>query len=158
MNRETLLTALILCTGLAGCSTISESITPPATIESYDLSSYQKEAEEAYLNNDFARAEELYTQLAEDLPSEKIFWFRLGNIYARTNRPDAAIYSYREAVLRDPEYVNAWYNMGILQLKQSANSFSQMQQFVNEEDSLAVKGKNVLDAITDVIQGNNANN
>jgi tetratricopeptide (TPR) repeat protein len=158
MTKPILLNILLICFCLGGCTTITETLEPQAIIEPYDLSSVQNEADEAYQNNDFTRAEELYTKLAKDIPSEKSYWFRLGNIYARTNRPDTAILAYREAVLRDPEYVNAWYNMGILQLKQSANSFNQMQQFVKEEDPLSIKGKKVLDAITDVIQGNNTNN
>lgn len=143
--------ALLLMLSLAACDPIgvkkdnNEDVKP-------DLLEIQKQADASYQNNDLAASERDYNILVQELPEIALHWFRLGNIYVRTNRPDAAIQLYREAVLRDPKYANAWFNLSIVQLKQSAYSLNEMLFYVDKNDPMYTKGKDLLNGIQTIIK------
>jgi len=105
---------LLLLANLSGCNITGLKETEEAP--KIDLLALKEEADFAYLNNDMVISEKNYSILVKEMPVEALFWFRLANVYVRTNRPDAAITLYREAVIRDPEFSKAWYNLGIVQL------------------------------------------
>ena len=93
-----------------------------------------------------------YSILVKEIPVEALFWFRLANVYVRTNRPDAAITLYREAVIRDPKFSKAWYNLGIIQLKQTAFSLNEMLIYTDRTDPLYSKAATMLEEIKDIIK------
>ncbi len=119
-----------------------------------DLRELQKSAEEAYLNDDLETSERGYLTLVTELPGIPEHWFRLANIYVRTNRPVAAIDLYREAVLRDPKFAKAWFNLSIVQLKQSAYTLSEMLIYVDKNEPLYPEAKELLNGIQAIIQKN----
>jgi len=117
-----------------------------------DLYELQIQADKAYLNDDLVASKRDYEILVQELPAIALHWFRLGNIYVRTNRPDAAINLYREAVLRDPKYTKAWYNLGIVQLKQTAYSLNEMLIYTDANDPLYNKAEDMLQNIQTIIK------
>ena len=117
-----------------------------------DLFELQKQADVSYLNDDMLASERDYQILVTELPEIPLHWFRLANIYVRTNRPVAAINLYREAVVRDPTYSKAWFNMGIVQLKQTAYSLNEMLIYVDRNDPMYAKAKELLDGIKAIIK------
>ena len=117
-----------------------------------DLFEIQAQADEAYQANKYALAEEKYEMLIKASPENAKNWFRLGNIYVRTNRPVAAINLYREAVLRDPTFSKAWFNLSIVQLKQTAYSLNEMLIYVDKNDPMYTRAKNLLDGIQEIVQ------
>lgn len=121
-------------------------------VQKADFFELQKEAEAAYLNDDLAGSEKGYQILVKEMPAVAEHWFRLANIYVRTNRPAAAISLYREAVLRDPKYSKAWYNLSIIQLKQTAYSLNEMLMHTDINDPLYDKAKQMLDGIQSIIK------
>ena len=145
---------LLPCAVLLGCCLTGCSLpgVKPAAEPDIDLFELERRADAAYQEGDMGASEQHYMLLVRKMPEEALHWFRLGNIYARTSRPDAAISAYREAVLRKPDYSKAWYNMGIVQLKQAANSFNEMQVHTLSDDPLNVQGKKVLDGILEIIK------
>lgn len=124
-----LLSALLL----SGC----QSLANRSDVGGTDLIKLKQQAEAAYQDRNYAKAETLYQQLADGVSKDAFIWFRLGNVRARLNRPAEAIAAYEKAVLLDPSLSKAWHNMGLLQLRQSANSFTQMAQLTRPEDPLA---------------------
>ena len=143
----------ILLLSLAACSQLGmkkENKEEPKR----DLFELQKQADISYSNNDMAASERDYKILIQELPEIALHWFRLGNIYVRTNRPDAAINLYREAVLRDPTYGKAWFNLSIVQLKQTAYSLNEMLIYIDENDPMYTKAKDLLDGIQSIIRQN----
>jgi len=117
-----------------------------------DLFEIQTQANTDYLNDDLQASEKGYQILIQEMPAIALNWFRLGNIYVRTNRPDAAINLYREAVIRDPKYAKAWYNLSVVQLKQTAYSLNEMLIYTEESDPLYNKAKGMLDGIYAIIK------
>ncbi len=121
-------------------------------ISKTDLFEIQTQANTDYLNDDLQASEKGYQILIQEMPAIALNWFRLGNIYVRTNRPDAAISLYREAVIRDPAYAKAWYNLSVVQLKQTAYSLNEMLIYTEESDPLYTKAKGMLDGIYVIIK------
>lgn len=148
--KRLIIITLFLC--LSACNQISvkdedKKVKP-------DLFELQKQAEQAYLNDDYTTAERDYEILIKEVPEIASHWFRLGNIYVRTNRPAAAINLYREAVLRDPTYAKAWYNMSIVQLKQTAYSLNEMLLYTDKSDPMYDKAVELLDGIKAIVEQN----
>ena len=109
-------------------------------------------AEASYNAKDWEAAEKNYVAITQAIPKEAHPWFRLGNIYARTERPDFAVRAYKEALLRDSSLSKAWYNMGLVQLRQSANSFLQMRTYTPENSSAQERADAMYESIIDVIK------
>ncbi len=144
------ITVLLLLTNLSGCNMIGLKDTEDAP--EIDLLALRDEADSAYLNDDLKTSEENYTILVKEMPEEALHWYRLANIYVRTNRPEAAINLYREAVIRDPEFSKAWYNLGIVQLKQTVFSLNEMLIYTDRNDPLYSKAATILEEIKDIIR------
>ena len=144
------ITVLLLLTNLSGCNMIGLKDTEDAP--EIDLLALRDEADSAYLNDDLKTSEENYTILVKEMPEEALHWYRLANIYVRTNRPDAAINLYREAVIRDPDFSKAWYNLGIVQLKQTVFSLNEMLIYTDRNDPLYSKAATILEEIKDIIR------
>ena len=119
-----------------------------------DMFQVERLANQTYQNNEWLESEKHYTLLVEKIPEEAQHWFRLGNIYAQTQRPDAAVAAYRESLIRDPKFAKAWFNMGVLHLKQAANSFGEFQLYVDNQDPLYRKSQEIFRDTLAIIQGN----
>ncbi len=147
---KTLITILVII-NLSACnmSGVKEDSEETPKI---DLLELKKETDAAYINDDLITSEKGYEILVNEMPTIAENWFKLGNVYVRTNRPAAAINLYREAVLRDPKYSKAWYNLGIVQLKQTAYSLSEMLHYTDINDPLYNKAKDMLDGIESIIK------
>ena len=114
-------------------------------------------AEAAYEAKDWQAAEQHYIAVTKRIPDEAHPWFRLGNIYARTERPDFAVRAYKEALIRDPQLSKAWYNMGLVQLRQSANSFLQMRTHTADNSAQRARADAMYEGLIEFIQ-NGPNN
>jgi len=112
---------------LTGCATT----VPPLKIETV-----MAEAKAAYQAKNWKVAEEKFGQLVSLMPGEAEFWFKLGNIYARTNQPDKAITAYKEVVIRNPKFAKAWHNLSVMSLRQTTHMFIEMLQYLDPEDPL----------------------
>jgi Tfp pilus assembly protein PilF len=139
------LIALVLAAALlAGCA---NGGVDAGDAEQSDYLKVYNEALAAYQRGDLDRAEPMFVELSKAVPREADVWFRLGNIYARTKRPDAAVAAYREALLRKPAMQKAWHNMGMVQLRQAGNSFVELQRRVSETDPLFPRSKQLAESI-----------
>ena len=139
---------LFTLVALTGCNQLN-IIQPDKNLP--DLVATQQRADAAYRNEDWKAAEKDYVYLAKNTPGEVEPWFRLGNIYARTNQLDAAVATYREALVRDPKNSKIWHNLGIVQLRQATNTFIEMLQYTDENDPLNQRAKHVVNAVSDLM-------
>ena len=140
---------VLLMLMLGACT--APAVKNETTSEQISLEQIKAQANDAYINDDFAQGEQLYLILLEHVPEEPEYWYRLGNIYVMTDRPYAAMNLYQEAIERDTAFAKAWYNLGLVQLKQSAFSFNEMLEKVNNNDPLYSKASEMLEKITAII-------
>ena len=140
---------------LAACaSTPERSETKPAEeAPRVDLTVTLASGKAAYAAKQWREAEPHYEILVQRIPQEADHCFRLGNIYGRTDRPDLAVAAYREVLVRDSDYAKAWLNMGIVQLRQAANSFRKMEVHVDGSEPLRKQASQAYAAILAIISG-----
>ena len=129
--RMTRLAALLLAALLSGCA--ADATRPDAD---GDLFQQQRRAAALYQKKQYRQALDLYLDLSQRAPRDALVWFRLGNVYARLNRPDDAVAAYRHALTLNPAMPRAWHNMGVIQLRQAANTYTEMATHLEPADPL----------------------
>ena len=108
---------VLVCAAGTGCSGMeSRSV-------GEDLVRMQQEAQVAFDSGENARAEALYKGLIRSMPNDAETWFRLGNLYARTDNPDQAANAYLTALSLNGSDARAWHNLGIVRLRQGWAAF-----------------------------------
>ena len=139
---------------LAACgSTPERGETKPSEEARVDLKVALASGKAAYAAKKWREAERHYAILVKRIPQEPHHWFRLGNIYGRTDRPDLAVAAYREVLVRDSDYAKAWFNMGIVQLRQAANSFRKMEVHIDESEPMRKQATHAYESILAIISG-----
>ncbi|MGH7441288.1 MAG: tetratricopeptide repeat protein, partial [bacterium] len=66
---------------------------------------------------DYALAQSAYQKASRMKPEDPVYAFNLGNTYAELKDPAAAAQAYGRCVETDPNYVNGWYNLGVIQIQ-----------------------------------------
>jgi tetratricopeptide (TPR) repeat protein len=148
--RTNIVFLVIILLHLAGCTAQNLKSDKPSPSQS-NIAQLEQKAREAYQNEDWETSEEAYKNLTLQTPDMVEPWFRLGNIYAQTNRLDAAVTAYREALTLDPENTKVWHNLGVIQLRQAANTFLEMRQHTEENDPLGLRARNAINSIANLI-------
>jgi len=108
-------------------------------------------AESTYANSDWLKSEQYYSILVQSGAPQALYWYRLGNIYAFTDRPDAAIVAYREAIKLEPESADTWYNLGMVQLRQAVYTFGQLQLHPGDNQRTLEQGEKILKQLLELI-------
>ncbi len=148
MNLKCKYISLFLIIFLYGCNL--QNLKPSSGNTSDDISNIaelNQTAQSAYQNEDWKTAETAYLKLSEKIPAEPEPWFRLGNIYARTDRLDAAVNAYKNALARDSKSSKIWHNLGIVHLRQATNTFIEMLDYTDANDPLNARAKNVINSV-----------
>lgn len=144
-----LLTAFLLLI-ISGCNQLNIQPADKKNLE--NIVELQQQAEKAYEAQDWTTAERAYRQLSEEAPSQVEPWFRLGNIYARTDRLDAAVAAYRNALLRNSKNGKIWHNLGIVHLRQATTTFIDMLENTDANDPLNDRARYVVTAVGQILE------
>ncbi len=118
-----------------------------------DMLKVYQEAMQAYNDGDMVAAEAGLKLITEHVPKDASAWFRLGNVYARTDRPEFAVVAYKEALIRDPDRSKAWHNMGVIYLRQAANAFAELQSYAKNYDPLKPRAALYATTIEEMLGG-----
>ena len=138
--------ALVVLTLTACGQTATKPDAPAINLgETYRL------AAAAYEEQDWAASEKHYLRLTQHAPEESEPWFKLGNVYARNARLDGAVRCYREALIRDSRDAKAWHNMAVTQLRNSGESFRELEMLVDEDDPLHEKSVRIQQIINELV-------
>lgn len=153
LKKIVLLSILMLVTAcnVGNTKPDTEVVTEPDT-ELQELVSLRQQADSYYKNSDWNKAIEYYGQLIQQVPKDGDIWFRMGNAYARLNKPGTAIQAYQTALKLNPNNSKAWHNMGIIQLQSATLTFENMKNYTNPEDALYERARQVVDAISELLQ------
>jgi tetratricopeptide (TPR) repeat protein len=128
MKRRAWVKVAVVLLALAGCAARSDL--PKRS----DLFQLTNEAQLAYEKGEDARAEQLYMALARQTPNDAEIWLRLGNLYARSHKPDAAADAYQRALAINGSDARVWYNLGVIRLRQGWMSLIQAYNFSDDRD------------------------
>lgn len=149
-----LLMAMFVLTFLSGCLSLSNNEENEGKVDYFLLKS---EAEKAYKNKDYKAAEKKYLKISKGVARDPEAWFKLGNIYARTQRPNYAVRAYKEAIVRDTKLTKAWNNMAVVYLRQALNAYTSMVTHAEPGDPLIEKAGIRLEKIYELIGENKLN-
>jgi tetratricopeptide (TPR) repeat protein len=136
-----LLTLFLAVTLLAACQTLSGSSDLPQRSDLFQLSN---EALLAYEAGEDTQAEKLYMALLRKTPNDPEIWFRLGNLYARAHRPDAAADAYQRVLSINGNEPRAWYNLGIVRLRQGWAAMIQANDKTNADNPLFLESEKLI--------------
>jgi len=131
-----LATMVAMAASLGGC-TAAVSTAIKTLDKDPDLVSINREAELAYESGEAAKAEALYKNLVRRMPNDAETWMRLGNLYARNNRPEEAAAAYQKALAIDSSEAKAWNNLGVVRLRQAWAALIQARATVEAKSPLA---------------------
>ena len=106
------------------------------TVLGGDVFDLQRSAVLAYDAGEDARAEALYQGLARAAPGDPETWLRLGNLYARHDRPDDAADAYQHALLLNPGDNRLWYNLGVIRQRQASAAYIRANELSDRKDPL----------------------
>lgn len=135
------LVATLASLALAGCALLP---TAEDRMDAYDL---QHQTLLAYDNDENAKAEKLLHALLRASPNDALAWFYLGNVYARTARPEQAVEAYQKSLLLNGGDPRPWHNMGVIRLRQARAAFIQSFDLTNPDDPLHGKAEAVIGAM-----------
>lgn len=141
MKPEALAMAFLAAGLLAGCAAAPGSAVLPQRSELFQLSN---DAQLAYEAGDDARAEQLYMALSRQTPGDPEIWFRLGNLYARAHRPDAAADAYQRVLSINGTEPRAWYNLGIIRMRQGWASLIQAHGYSQAGTPLYLESEKMI--------------
>ncbi len=148
--RTSIVFIIITLIHLAGCNLQNIKSDKPSPSQT-NIAELEEMARAAYRNKDWETSEEAYKHLTLQTPYEVEPWFRLGNIYAQTDRLDGAVEAYRQALLIEPENTKVLHNLGVIQLRQAANTFLEMRQYTEENDPLGLRARHAVNSIASLI-------
>lgn len=132
----TAMTAMLVVLG--GCAQT------PGMPQRSDLFQLTNEAQLAYEKGEDARAEQLYMALAREVPNDAEIWLRLGNLYARSHKPDAAADAYQRALAINGSDARVWYNLGVIRLRQGWMSLIQSYNFSQDRDPINAQSDGMI--------------
>ena len=147
--RATAHAALALLCALAGCAGVENRS------GGEDFVKMQREAQAAFDSGENARAEVLYKGLLRSMPNDAETWFRLGNLYARTDNADQAVNAYLTALTLNGSDPRAWHNLGVLRLRQAwaallrANALTAPKEPINQMSAEMIRSLEKLPYLTD---------
>lgn len=137
MKRTALFLLSIL--PLGGCSVLS--------MESGNLYDMRRDAQVAYAGGQDERAEKLLIGLTRAVPNDAEAWFYLGNLYARTNRPEQAAQAYQKSLMLNGSDARAWHNIGVVRVREAWAAFIQAHNLSKTDDPLYAKLESLISAM-----------
>lgn len=147
-NFVKLLLTVFISASLSACLTLSSTDEDEGKVDYFRLKS---EAEKAYKKKDYKTAEKKYLKISKGVARDPEAWFKLGNIYARTQRPNRAVRAYKEAIVRDTKLTKAWNNLAVVYLRQALNAYTSMVTHADADDPLLEKARMRLDKIYEIV-------
>lgn len=108
----------------------------------------QVEADNFYAQGDCEQAIPLYRALSESMSSDTQSLLRIGNCYAKSNDFSRAEQAYQQALLRDNQFVKAWYNLAYVRAQILANTVSDMYKNVG---STSIESQKIRDLTVEVL-------
>lgn len=106
-----------------------------------------RQADAAYREDRDADAERLYTTLARALPDEAPYWFRLGNVYARSGRDEEAVLAYRQTLKRQPGHARALHNLAVVRLRQAQVAYDASARAASPGDGVYEESRRMRAAL-----------
>lgn len=104
-----------MCLALIACASAER---PP---QQTGLEDMMERAQLAYHEGRMGDAERYLHEITQSHPTAAPAWLRLGNVFYRTGRYDAAVHAYEQALRYDPRNGLAWHNLALTRMQQASD-------------------------------------
>ncbi|MEC4766142.1 tetratricopeptide repeat protein [Halomonas sp. CUBES01] len=94
-----------------------------------------KKADEALKEARLMDAEILYREITSEHPDLPNVWLKLGNIYARQGRNEAAIRTYDEGLKYQRDDGRIWYNLAVIQMKEAIETLEDASRVLESDNA-----------------------
>jgi len=131
MKRLVLVIFTLLMAGCVSTSSSQNSSNGPKKGQS--LLILENKAEAAYVGGHLDIAEGYYRALLKAKATYSPAWFRLGNIYTRTNRLNAAVSAYQRCIQLDNHHEKAWHNLAVARMRQATDVLLSAQEQISDD-------------------------
>ncbi len=126
---------IMLCASCARTGTKDDIASTKQILSAMQIS---QKATKAYDREDFESAEKLFLQVVENDPKNSRAWYKLGNIYAGSNRLRLAMDVYHNAIDIKPDHQKARHNLGVIYLEQARNYLADSGLGIDSIDQAAL--------------------
>jgi len=105
---------------VVACQTTPNSNDPVIQHKSsFTLSERISKANKAYKDGSLVEAEKIYLGILSSHRNIGEVWFKMGNIYYRSGRYNAAVSAYETVLKLERKHEKAWYNLALSRVGQS---------------------------------------
>jgi tetratricopeptide (TPR) repeat protein len=105
-----------------------------ARLDSAGALALHDQAEAYYQQGDYTAALSAFQQLSRQFPAEPEFHLRAGNSYAFIGDFERAITAYEAALVADPQFSRAWYNLAYVRAQILADTVARMHENLDPAD------------------------
>ncbi len=127
---------IVVCASCASTNTKNDIAATKKIITTMEIS---QRASKAYANDDFELAETLFLQVVKNDQNNSRGWYKLGNIYANSDRLQAAIDAYHNAIDIKPDHQKARHNLGVIYLEQAKTYLTDSGLGIDSLDAAVLK-------------------
>ena len=149
------LISALLVLASAGCANVARQgmMNEPRLAAANNSRAQQqvKLAEAAYVGGVWSDAERQYRRLAELMPEAPYPWFKLGNIYVKTEKFDQASAAYHEALKRDASHAKALHNLALANLMLAKRILETGVQKLKSDESSTQASRDLLGELERII-------
>lgn len=123
---------------LSGCNLMQQKPVAEASTKPVEQPLINaEEGDVLYAEKQYRQALAVYKELNEQAPQDTHVLFRIANIYSHLKVHKLAIRHYELALKQDKHMAKAWYNLGVVHMKEAAKTWGEMSEYINEDDQLA---------------------
>ncbi len=116
-----------------------------------DVYARQQDAVAAYEEGANARAEQLLQGVLRAAPNDPENWFRLGNLYARTDRPEQATEAFHKALMLRQSDARIWHNLAVVRIRQAQAALAQANAAAVDDGPLHEKTSRMAEQLQQVL-------
>jgi cytochrome c-type biogenesis protein CcmH/NrfG len=116
-----------------------------------DVYARQRDAVQAYESGGDARAEMLLQGLLRVSPNDPENWFRLGNLYARTDRPKQAVEAFEHSLMLRTSDARVWHNLAVVRIRQAQAAVAQANAAAIDDPALYEKTHRMAEQLQGVL-------
>ena len=123
---------------LSACNSMPQKPAAEANVKPVQQPIINAEQGDAlYAKKEYRQALAIYKGLHEKAPKDTHVLFRIANIYSHLKVHKLAIKHYELALNQDKHLTKAWYNLGVVHMKEAAKTWGNMSKYTNKDEPLA---------------------
>jgi len=138
---------------LSACNSMPQKKSTAAALAGVGLyKANLEQADRLYTQKKYQKALVAYQKLHETEPKDTHVLFRIANTYTHLKVPKLSIRYYELTLKEDIHMAKAWYNLGVVQMKEAAKTWTAMSKYADRDDPLFKSSKHYSRGMLELIR------